>query len=108
MIGDDDLSIFENDFGVDAVFTITPALISPPTPAVTLTVKGVFNEPSQGVNLGAGFEVEAVQPSITCQTLEIAAVRPKMKCTVGAVVYQVERIANVGVGLSDVWLKTSN
>lgn len=98
MIGDDDLElgIFENDFGVEAVFD------------GSITVTGVFNQPSEGVTGMGNMTVEAVKPSITCRTSLISEVRTKMSCVVNESTYQVERIANAGNGYTDIWLKTSN
>lgn len=102
MIGDDDLDLefFENDFGVEAVFD----------GSVTLT--GVFNQPSEGVRGLGNMQVEAVKPSITIRTSALAdaanPIVPKMSCVIGENTYQVERIANAGNGYTDVWLKTSN
>lgn len=106
MIGDEDLSIFENDFGVDAVFTVAAgSSIGQPE---TLTVKGIFNAPTQGVALMPGMKAEAVEPSITCRTSAVAAVRPKMQCVIEGRHYQVEVKSDIGIGYTDVVLKTSN
>ena len=101
MIGDDDLDsgIFESDFGVEAVFD------------GSITLIGVFNQPSQSEVFPGGAEVAAVKPSVTIRTALLGSVGPvvaKMSCEVNGTTYQVEKLMNAGNGFTDIWLKTSN
>jgi hypothetical protein len=101
--GDEDLdAIFSSSdpFAVQAIFT---TVVGPP--ATTVTVYGQFTDASEGVQL-FGVETQAAQPSFTCRTSEVTSVKPKMKVTISAVVYTVEKIEKVGTGVSVVWLKT--
>lgn len=105
MVGDGDVAaIFSNgDFDTDAVFTITPA--NPPTAAVTLTVPGWFTGASEQVNILTN-QVEAVLPMFDCETSAIATVKNRMSAVINSTTYTVERIQNLGTGISTVHLKT--
>lgn len=107
MIGDGDLtSIFANgDFDEQAVFVITPAVLVPPTPAVTLTARGWFTDGSDATVM-YGVEIEANRPTLMCPTASIATVRNKMTVTIRSVVYTVEKIERIGTGVSVVYLKS--
>ncbi len=70
-----------------------------------LTVNAIFTEPTEGVSFG-GMEVEAQAPTLMVKTSEIENVAPGHEVTVRTVDYTVERITNVGTGMSVVYLKT--
>jgi len=94
MIGDDDLSIFESDFGETVVF------------GGSITVKGIFNRPSHGVALAGSLDVTATKPSITCMASDVTDVRNRMSAVIDGETYTVEQVMPAGNGYTDVWLKT--
>jgi hypothetical protein len=102
---DEDLEeIFDTaNFATSAVFTIVDN--TPPTPDVTLTVLGEFREGSDA-SVIFGAEIEGVQPSITCITSEVAAVKQKMSVLINNRTFTVERIQKVGTGVTVLYLKT--
>ena len=102
MIGDDDLdAIFANgDFDEEAVFTLVESPLS------TLTIRGWFTEATDATLLFGNVEVEASKPSLTCKTADITAVRNKMSVSIRSTDYTVERVEQLGTGISVVYLKT--
>jgi hypothetical protein len=98
MIGDDDLdAIFASgDFDEDAVFTIGLS---------TLTIRGWFTDGSDATTM-YGVEIDASKPSLICKTDDLATVRNKMSVSIRSVNYTVEKIENIGTGVSVVYLKT--
>lgn len=106
-ISDDDLDacFSTDDFGVPAVFEITPAVVDPPTPAVTVSVNGYFSPTHEVVDMNDG-RVVAAAPTFTCRTSAITTVVKGIPVTINAVVYTVARILQTGAGMSDVYLKT--
>lgn len=96
---DEDLeAIFTSgDFDTCAVFTISAT--------VELCVNGIFTDASDAVVI-YGVEIEALKPTLICQTSEITTVRNKMAVVIDETTYQVERIEKIGQGCSVVYLKT--
>lgn len=97
MIGDDDLSIFENgDFDTAAVFASAPSV----------TVRGWFTGQSDEVTMYGQIQIEAQKPTFTCPTDAIDGVTSKTSVVIDGVTYIVERIQKLGTGVSVVYLKT--
>lgn len=98
MIGDGDLeAIFESgDFDTAAEFT-----------SIGLTLRAIFNEPTDETIMFGQVQVEAQKPSIICLTSEVtSAVVPKIPVTVNGRTFTVERIEKSGVGMTTLYLKT--
>lgn len=101
MTGDGDLeAIFSNgDWNTDAVFTISTG------PTVTLTVKGWFQEATEAENIMSG-EVEVLDATFTCETVDVATVQNEMSVVINATTYKVKRKQKIGTGASLIYLKT--
>lgn len=80
---------------VEASFNTSPATV----------VSGHFTEGSDAVQQ-YGVDIEAVEPSFTCKSSEITAIRNGMTATINATAYTVKRIQKIGTGVSVVYLKT--
>jgi len=113
MIGDGDVDlIFENgDFNEPAVFTISPAVVSPAADAVLLTVQGIFTDATEQTS-PYGNEIEAVLPMFDCSSdaLETSGhvVRKGMKVLIRSTNYWIERLQKLGTGATTVHLTTRN
>lgn len=101
MVGDGDLNaIFANgDFDTEGVFTISTG------PTVTLAVRGWFQEATEAVSV-LGNELEAVDASFTCETVDVATVKNEMSVVINSVTYKVKRKQKTGTGVTLIWLKT--
>lgn len=98
MIGDGDLDlIFENgDFDTPAEFT-----------SIGLTVRAIFNEPTDETVMYGQVQVEAMKPSVICESSKLtSAVVPKIAVTINDRDFTVERIEKTGVGMTVLHLKT--
>jgi hypothetical protein len=97
MISDADIDdcLSTEDFAQAAVFA---------TSGGTVTVSGIFTEPTDAVMIGG--TVETIEPSLMCKTSAIGSVRRRDTVTVNSATYTVERIQNTGTGLSVVYLKS--
>jgi hypothetical protein len=94
---DDDLAKC-TDFDVAAVFATTPT---------TTTVNGIFTGGTDETLMFGQIAVERSNPSFTARTSLVGAVRTKMNVTINAVSYKVEKIEELGTGLTVIWLRTN-
>ena len=78
------------------VFATTPS---------PLTVTAIYKAGTESVSQ-YGMEVEAYGKSLTCRTSDIATVRDGMSVTVRGDSHTVEKIKDIGTGVSVVFLKT--
>jgi hypothetical protein len=101
-----------SDTDLDAIYTAANGaveaefVIDPEDEDANITVLGFYTYGSDKV-LMYGVEVEAVEPSFTCKTPAIAAVRNKMTVTIASSSRTVERVQKIGNGTSVVYLKTA-
>ena len=91
-------AIFEGDDldQVDAVFTTAGGAVS---------ARGFFTGPTDAVTINET-RIEAAEPTFMVRTAEIGAVRRGDALSVSNEVYSVQRIQNVGDGMSVCYLKT--
>lgn len=101
MIGDGDVeAIFENgDFDTEAVFHRAGD--------DTVTCQGWFTDRTEQVNVLTN-EVESVQPTFEAATSVVGggAVKRSDTVTINSTTYTVERVQDIGTGVSTVHLKT--
>jgi hypothetical protein len=97
MLGDDaDVAGLYTAFGESVTFDLTP----------NLTITAIFQDGTDAVSM-PGYDVEAAKPSLTCRTVQLtSAVKEKVKVTVRATVYTIERKHKTGVGETVLYLKT--
>lgn len=91
----EDLSVFFEEFGVQAVFTRDLATIA--------TLKVIFNDPSTSVEI-YNTNVEEPAPFLQAPTASLAAVKRGDTATVNGATYRVERIHPDGTGCSIILL----
>lgn len=95
MIGEGDVETILglDDFAVDVEFT-----------EAEISTRGIFTDATQQVNVLTN-EVEAVNPSIACETAAVTGVKRGHTANINDTDYSIERVEKLGTGLSLFHLK---
>lgn len=96
MIGTGDVAaiLALDDFAVDVTFN-----------EANVDTRGIFTDATQQVNVLTN-EVEAVNPTVACETDAVSTVSRGHTVDINSVTYTIERIERLGTGLSLFHLKT--
>jgi hypothetical protein len=92
-----DLFFDQNEFGVEAVITLTSGS--------TRKLSVIFQTPSQEVNIYDS-SIEANTPNFLCQSADLEGARTGDTVVIDRRTYKIGRISDDGTGSSTVYLKT--